>query len=346
MFLVRNAEPDDLEDLFRLSKQAVFLNLPSDKLSLSKLITQSQNSFKEKDRVLEKGRYLVVLEDTVKKRVIGTSSIIAKHGTPSEPHTFFRVLEKKKLSKSLHIGFIHQVLRLGFDHDGPTEIGGLVLMPEYRGHAERLGKFLSLSRFMYIAARPEEFEDNVLAELMPPFTEKGESPIWEALGRKFTNLRYDEADRLSRKNKEFFAALFPEGDIYTCMLDPDARQAIGEVGAETEPVRKMLMNIGFSYKSMIDPFDGGPHYWAQTNKIKPVAKTKAINVEKDKAKFKSGVKGVSKVRAFVMSLNKGQPRIIQGDFIVKGKSVLLDEKQLEVLSYRKGSEVYFLEQEK
>jgi len=341
VFRVRSVESGDLEDLYRLSKQAVFLNLPSDKTSLGKLIQASISSFKEKERLLDKGRYLFVLEDLDKKRIVGTSSLIAKHGTPDEPHTFFRVLEKKKVSKSLHIGFLHQVLRLGFDHDGPTEIGGLVLMPDYRGHKERLGKFLSWARFMYISARPEDFGDEVLAELMPPFNDRGESPIWEELGRKFTNLSYAEADRLSRKNKEFFAALFPEGDIYTCMLAREARQAIGEVGPETEPVRDMLTRIGFKYENMIDPFDGGPHYLAKTKKIKPVKDTKTVKVEMEKAKAKKPAKASSQ-SGYLMSVSRGKVHIIQDKFTVNAKNVLLTEDQADAVAYKSNAEMYFL----
>ena len=29
----------------------------------------------------------------------------------------------------------------------------------------------------------------------------------------------------------------------------------------------MLERIGFTWKQHIDPFDGGPHYWADTDKI-------------------------------------------------------------------------------
>ena len=338
MFRVRSVDTKDIDDLLRLSKQAVFLNLPSDRTALTKLVTRSQASFKEKDRELDRLRFMLVIEDLEKKKVIGTCSIIAKHGTPTEPHTFFHVLEKKKVSKSLHIGFLHQVLRLGFDYDGPTEIGGLVILPEYRGHKEKLGKLLSLSRFMYMAARPTNFEDNVLAELIPPLNDRGESAIWEEIGRKFTNLRYDEADKLSRKNKEFFGALFPEGDIYTCMLAPEARESIGKVGPSTQPVKTMLEKIGFEYKDMIDPFDGGPHFWAKTSKIKPVKNTKSMKVELDKSKMKSS----TKKSGILMSLDKKQIFCTQGKFQIKGKTVFVDKNTQELLNIKKSSEVYFL----
>ncbi|MEO5669000.1 MAG: arginine N-succinyltransferase [Bdellovibrionota bacterium] len=339
MFRVRDVEPRDIDDLHRLSRQAVFLNLPSDKSQLTKLIARSQSSFKTRERTLERDKYVFVLEDTLEGRVVGTSSIIAQHGSPSEPHTYFQVLTKKKVSKSIHIGFLHQVLRLGFDYDGPTEIGGLVILPEYRGHAEKLGKFLSFARFLYIAARRTQFKDELLSELMPPFNERGESAIWEELGRKFTNLRYDEADRLSRRNMEFFTSLFPEGDIYTCMLSGEAREAIGLVGEDTQPVKKMLDGIGFKYKNMIDPFDGGPHYWAKTSQVDPVKRTQRVKLIGDTKKT-----GLVKKDGVAMSLDRARVRLVQGTFGLRKNEISFDSEQATALSVRdKNPELYFLE---
>ena len=50
----------------------------------------------------------------------------------------------------------------------------------------------------------------------------------------------------------------------------EAREAIGKVGKETEPVKKMLESIGFKYTYEVDPFDGGPHYRCPLKDIKPV----------------------------------------------------------------------------
>lgn len=339
MFLIREVEARDLEDLYRLASMAGFINLPRDKSLLTKKITKSVNSFRGKIPNVRDSEYMFVLEDRERGRVIGTSMMIAQHGTPDEPHTFFQVVTKKKISKSLHIGFLHQVLRIGFDFDGPTEIGALVLDPEYRNRPEKLGKILSFSRFMYMAARRPLFRDEVLCELMPPFNERGDSPIWEEVGRRFTNLSYDEADRLSRKNKEFITSLFPEGDIYTCMLSSEARQAVGEVNPDTQPVKRMLEKIGFHYRNMIDPFDGGPHYLAKTGSIDPVKRTKRVRWNPGKkskeAKNLDGLlltfsKKGARMGAARISLSAG------GDFTA-------DADLIETLGIESGTECHFLE---
>jgi arginine N-succinyltransferase len=121
-----------------------------------------------------------------------------------------------------------------------------------------------------MARNPERFKPMVHSELMPPFDKNGNSPLWEAIGRKFLNMNYVEADILSRSNKEFILSLFPSENIYQTLLPLEAREAIGKVGKETEPVRRMLESIGFKYTYEVDPFDGGPHYRCPLKEIKPI----------------------------------------------------------------------------
>ena len=54
------------------------------------------------------------------------------------------------------------------------------------------------------------------------------------------------------------------------LLPIEARNAIGKVGADTMPVKKMLEDAGFKYTNEVDPFDGGPHYRAKLNEIIPI----------------------------------------------------------------------------
>jgi len=102
---------------------------------------------------------------------------------------------------------------------------------------------------------------------LPPLEPDGTSKLWESLGRHFTGLAYQEADLLSKDKKEFIAALFPDDPIHTELLPADVRAVIGVVGPETKGVEKMLRRIGFEYAGQIDPFDGGPHFMADTDDI-------------------------------------------------------------------------------
>lgn len=270
MFILRSVHADDLKDLFKLSTIMTFINLPADEELISSKIESSMKSFKNPSSELFKNYYIFVLEDSESGEILGCSMIHAQHGTEHEPHFYLTVGQEAKFSQTINTGFVHGTLKLGLDFHGPTEIGGLILNPDFRGHKEKLGKQLSFVRFLYMAASPERFKPMVHSELMPPFDKNGNSPLWEAVGRRFMNMHYHEADVLSRNNKEFILSLFPSENIYQTLLPMEARESIGKVGKETEPVKRMLESIGFKYTFEVDPFDGGPHYRCPLKDIKPI----------------------------------------------------------------------------
>lgn len=242
------------------------VNLPADRGHIEKILERSERSFGAELPAHDR-EFLFVLEDLARQRIIGTSMIYAQHGTRRAPHIFFRVENDERYSMTLDRHFVHQTLRIGYNYDGPTEIGGLILLPEYRRNTEALGKTLSYVRFLFIRMYRPLFRGKVLSELLPPLEPDGASRLWEALGRKFTGLTYQEADLLSKDNKEFIHALFPDDPIHTELLPDDVRGLIGQVGPETKAVEAMLRRIGFDYAGQIDPFDGGPHFCARTDDI-------------------------------------------------------------------------------
>ena len=253
------------------------VNLPADRKAIEAILDHAERSFAGELPVPDR-ELVFVLEDLAAKRIIGTSKIYAQHGTKRAPHIFFRVENDERYSITLDKYFVHPTLRIGYNYNGPTEIGGLILLPEYRHNTEALGKLLSYVRFLYIRMHRSMFRDQVLSELLPPLEPDGTSRLWEALGRKFTGLSYQEADMLSRDNKEFINALFPDDPIHTVLLPEDVRAVIGQVGGETKAVEALLRRIGFEYADQIDPFDGGPHFVAKTDEITLVQGAREVAV--------------------------------------------------------------------
>ena len=263
--------------MFAVAEHLDTVNLPADRGIIEHILDHSERSFSGELAPTDR-EFLFVLEDQQQKRIIGTSMIYAQHGTKRAPHIFFRVENDERYSVTLDRYFVHQTLRIGYNYHGPTEIGGLILLPEYRRNAQALGKALSYVRFLFIRMNRPLFRDHVLSELLPPLEPDGTSRLWEALGRRFTGLTYQEADRLSKDNKEFIQALFPDDPIHTELLPDDVRALIGQVGEETRAVEKMLRRIGFDYAEQIDPFDGGPHFVARTDDITLVRDAREVEV--------------------------------------------------------------------
>ncbi len=272
MIVLRGVEQRDLAALNHLSQTAGLLNLPNDLDLLSQRIDRTVRSFEEKIKNKTDSKFMFVVEDISTGQVFGTSMIATQHGTVESPHFYFEVGSEKKFSEAINTGFIHGTLKLRYDTNGPSELGGLVLDPEVRNSEARLGRQISFVRFLFLGMNRARFRRKLIAELMPPLDKHGQSALWEAIGRRFTNMNYPEADRLCASNKEFIFSLFPSGKIYSTFLPPDARNAIGRVGKDTEPVWHMLTKIGFKYRNQIDPFDGGPHLWANVDDLLPLKK--------------------------------------------------------------------------
>lgn len=267
MLILRDAQKTDLVGLKRLAAVLNTVNLPNNEETLESLIDKSLRSFGGKIKDPYQREYLFVLEDLRNETLVGTSMIIAQHGTYESPHIYYDVTEREHYSATVDKHFRHKVLSIGYNYSGPTEIGGLVVDPPYRSGPDKPGKQLSFVRFLFIAMHRKLFRERILAELLPPLMPDGRSLLWEACGKKFTGMTYRDADRLSRQNKEFIKELFPQSDIYASLFPSRVQKVIGEVGPETRGVQRMLEKIGFRYIERVDPFDGGPHFEANVSDL-------------------------------------------------------------------------------
>lgn len=278
MYVIRQARPDDASILLKLARMVHFINLPADPEIIADKIRRSIASFEGSLADLTRAVYMFAMEDDTTGNLLGTSQIIPQIGTPESPNTYFEVRSRTMYADDLQQGMTHTTLKLGSITDGPTEVGGLILAPSYRGHPAKLGRTLSLIRFHYIGLHRDRFRDELLAEMMARLTPEGTNAFWEHLGRRFINLTYTEADRLSTRSKAFILKLMPQEEIYVTILPPEARMLIGKVGKDTEPAKAMLERMGFEYRDHIDPFDGGPHLHAKTDSVTIVRDTKRLKL--------------------------------------------------------------------
>jgi len=279
---VRAATLEHHAGLCELARHLDTVNLPNDPEVLRALLLHSERSFRGEVVDPKRREYVFVLRDLEADRLIGTSMVIAQLGRRDAPYIYFDVRHEEKYSATLDRHFVHTILTTSYSYDGPTEIGGLVVHPDYRKRPERLGALISYVRFLFIAMRRRDMRDEVLAELLPPLEADGTSHLWEAIGRRFTELTYREADHLSKRNKEFIKGLFPD-HVYATLLSEPAQRMIGAVGPQTQGVEKLLRRIGFRYANRVDPFDGGPHFIANTDDIALVGKSSQRQVTLDES---------------------------------------------------------------
>lgn len=278
LYEIRGSMLEDEGQILAIARHLNTVNLPEEEEGVRQILESSHKSFTGAIKDTKRRQYVFVLVDRSQNKIIGTSMVFGQLGRRDAPYIYLDVIDEERYSQTLDKHFKHTTLKIGYSYNGPTEIGGLVLDPTYRRVPERLGTFLSYVRFLFIKMHRDWFRDEVLAELLPPLEKDGTSHLWDALGRHFTDMTYAEADKLSRRNKEFIRGLFPEGTIYASLLPKQAQEVIGKVGAQTRGVEKLLRRIGFRYAERVDPFDGGPHFTAMTDEVSLVVSSRRLTV--------------------------------------------------------------------
>jgi arginine N-succinyltransferase len=270
VLILRPVAPSDLDALVDLAAQLDSVNLPANRAFLVQRIADSARSFAGEIDDWREGVYVFVLEDTEAGRCVGTSTILAKHGRPGMPYFWLAETSEERRSAELGKRFVHKKLQLRSTEDGPTEIGGLILDPAYRGHPKKCGKALSIVRLTYISMHPERFEREVIAEMLSPFEAPGKNLLWDAFGALFTGLPYREADHRSSRSKQFIADLFPRDPVYATLFPEQVQAVIGTTNGASVAALRILEKIGFHYLGQVDPFDGGPYYGAAREAITSV----------------------------------------------------------------------------
>ena len=324
MFVIRPAILDDLPTLLKLAKMVHFINLPADKDLLAAKVGRSRRSFAGDVDDIRHREFMFALEDRDSGEIIGTCSILGCVSWEGHPHIYLKTGRREFYSEDLGGGQVHTTLEIGTDTSGPSEVGGLILAPGFRGHPERLGSLLSLIRFHFIGLNRELFAERILAEMMGPLTPDSGTLLWEYLGRRFINLSYKEADLFSSRSKEFLLSLWPKGEMFVSLLPPEARALIGRVGDETEPAKRMLEQQGFKYHGHVDPFDGGPYLDAKVADIPLVKSTESMRIAESRA-----VEGAKE--AFVSHKGRGGFRATRSVYEFDGERLVLPAATLEAI---------------
>lgn len=278
MFL-RPATLNDHEAVLELARQAGFgmTSLPPDVAVLKDKIEASVASFAGKNAKSGQESFFFVLEDGDNAgHIAGTCGIKAHIGL-SQPFYSYKLTTITQVSSQLNIFSKQTMLQVTNDLTGATEVGSLFLKPSYR--RDRLGKMMSLSRFMFMAAFPQYFSDTVIAEMRGVHDVDGNAPFYNALPKKFFEMNFAKADYINAtQGNQFINDLMPKYPIYLNLLPKSARLVVGEVNSASEPAKAMLERQGFKYTGYVDIFDGGPTMIAERQSIDVVKSAKHAKV--------------------------------------------------------------------
>ena len=269
MLVIRAARMSDLDALMDMARQAGsgMTTLKPDPEMLGQRLATAEASFAQ--TIAPDARdYMFVLEHTLDRRIAGVCAIKGAVGL-TEPFYNYRIGTLVHCSRELDVFTRMETLYLSNDLTGSTELCSLFLLPQYRAGFN--GKWLSKSRFLFIAQFQQLFTEKIIAEMRGYQDDNGVSPFYEGLGRHFFKMDFNHVDGLTAIGKKsFIAELMPRQPLYVDYLPQSAIDVIGHVHTSTQPARRLLEQEGMHYEGYVDIFDAGPVLQGRVSELRAV----------------------------------------------------------------------------
>ena len=326
---IRPARTEDLPHLLHFSRVRAsgITSLPEDEELLAKKLESSKLAFKSAGDPLEEAHYLFVLQ--LGEKVVGVSGIKTAVGK-EDPFFVYQLTSQLQKCEYLSLEYEMEILNFQTINSLPTEIGTLFLESQYR--KRHYGRLLSYCRFLFMGAFSERFATVILAQLRGVSDKKG-SPFWDAVGSKFYNISYDEADFLRVNHPNAIVELFPRSPIYPAMLPKRAQKVIGVPHRNTVPARLLLEKEGFTMSPYCDIFDAGPHLYAARDSIHAIsdAKTGRLRIQK-----------INKLSDHMISNDSIDFRATIAPIQEIGDEVILNQQTANLLNAKEGDTLRYL----
>lgn len=278
MLFIRPVKLEDLDALLRMSIEvgSGMTTMPNDEGTWLSRVRLSEDTFSGSPNIDDEGVYFMVAEDSDTGEVVGTTAIYTGIGTITPFYSYKKTL-LVKYSKELKKTIETPVLNLVNDFTRAAEVGSLFLSATHRVNG--YGQFMSRSRYLLMADFPERFADDVIAEMRGYQAEDGHSPFWQALGKKFFDVPFENADYISAtKGSQFIQDLMPKYPVYVGLLPEEAQACIGKPHAVSAKAIHMLEKEGFRYDGYVDVFDGGPTVHCRREHINSIRNAQVYTV--------------------------------------------------------------------
>ncbi|WOI53587.1 arginine N-succinyltransferase [Parvularcula sp. LCG005] len=301
-FIIRPAREDDLPSLVALAKEAGtgMTTVPQGEDAMAERINASIAAFAGKGRASARDVFFFVMED--EEGAAGMACIFPNLGE-DRPFYSYRLSHLATQAPEMNLTASTDILFLVNDFHGYTEVGTLLVAARARGKGA--GRFLSLSRFMYLGMNPSRFSDKVMAEIRGHFEEDGTCPFWEHIAAKFFNTSFEEADRQSANDFRFISHLMPKFPIYVSLLPQSCQDIIGKPHRTSNHALNLLSSEGFKWTRCVDIFDGGPSIETDLSDIRTVRKQskRTLTVKADASHIDGAV-------PFMVAAQGDQPYVV------------------------------------
>ena len=335
MMIIRPIAQKDLEILgdFPFESHLGMTSLPRNRDKFLEKITLSEACFQ--NPIIEhpgNEEYFFVLEDLTTGLLGGICGIMAQS---RQNFTFvYRIETLENKTRFVQAPNEVKVLKVEDNPGDSSEVCALYLQPSFR-HS-RLGRLLSLSRFLFIAAFPGRFNTKIVAEMRGYIDKKQHSPFWDSIGRHFCDISFVELMAKLEKSHDFIPEILPKYPIYLSLLPKEAQEMIGKIHEQTKPAYEMLLQENFAFDQQIDIFEGGPILTAQTSTIRSIEHSAVVQVDvtsellTEEAEFIIGNERLD-YRACICKMRR-----------LSQKEVLINEEAAQALLVKKGDFVRYV----
>ena len=259
MYVVRPVERADIGALEAMAAVTIpgVHTLPRTREAIVAAVERSIASFAAHVDIPSEESYQFVLEDLRTREVVGTSSIHASAGS-NGTYFAFRNDVIQQVSRDLNISHSVHALTLCSELTACSQLAGFNLRDRERAGIE--AALLSRARLLFAALAPHRFGDRFFVPLPGVTDGDGQSPFWNALGRKFFKMDFLEAERIigGARNRTLIVELMPHYPVYVPLLPGDAQAAMGQIHPSGQLAFKLLTEEGFEADEYVDIFDGGP----------------------------------------------------------------------------------------
>jgi arginine N-succinyltransferase len=279
MYVVRPVELADiaaLETLAAVTMPGVH-TLPKTREKIAQAVERSIASFSAQVDIPSEESYLFVLESLDQRKICGTAAIFASAGS-NGTYFSFRNDVIQQVSRDLNISHSVHALTLCSELTAYSQLSSFYL--EDQLHERPEAGLLSRSRLLYALQAPQRFGDRFFVPLAGVTDDKGGSPFWDALGRKFFQMDFLEAERIigGARNRTLIVELMPHYPVYVPLLPGDAQAVMGQIHPSGELAFNLLTAEGFEADEYIDIFDGGPILQAHKHALRTFSSSLTLRV--------------------------------------------------------------------
>jgi arginine N-succinyltransferase len=181
-------------------------------------------------------------------------------------------------SKELNVYNALPTLFLSNDHTGSSELCTLFLDPAWR--KEGNGYLLSKSRFMFMAAFRDRFNEKVVAEMRGVIDDTATRRSGRAWANASSRWSSPAPTTVRHRTEGFIAALMPKHPLYIDFLSPEAQAVIGEGPSANRAGPRGAGERGFRYLNYVDIFDGGPTLECDIDRVRAIRKSRLVTGSK------------------------------------------------------------------